>query len=228
MKRKTRCFLWFLAVILAALTALAVWQRNNLKAFYLFLTLDTENVAQQMEQTREEHFQKLETEHQITVRAPDRAQSDALLNGDMTAEEVKQVLGIVPTEPTEPIEPTQNEQAPKKTAQDLINECTAELYACKVDTMAMLGELKQQALEEWKAMPASERTKQAKIKLGLAKLNVCYEREVAVDSQVQAILDKYRPLLEEIGADTSVLGTLWEYYCEEKASEKAYYMNMYL
>ena len=232
--KKKYCFLWILAVVLAVLAALTVWQWNNLKAFYLFLTLDTETVAQQMESTREEHRQQLQEKHQITIQAPDRTQSDALLNGELSAEEVKQALGITPQQtPQTPAETPDGDmeeelEPPKKTAEELINECTAELYGCKIDTMAMLSELKAQALDEWRAVPKSERTKQKKIQIGLSMLNICYEREVEVDAQVQAILDKYRPLLEEIDADTAVLDTLWRYYCEEKASEKAYYMNLYL
>ncbi len=236
MKRKKRWFLWVLAAILAALVALSIWQRNNLKALYLYLTTDKETAAQQMEDTRKEHHEKLEVEHQITVQAPDRVQSDALLNGEVSAEEVKQALGIAPTPQPTPQTPAETPdegaeeepEPPKKTAEELINECTAELYACKIDTMAMLSELKAQALDEWRALNKSERTKQKKIQIGLSMLDICYEREVEVDTQVRTILQKYRPLLEEIDADTSVLDTLWEYYCEEKASEKAYYMNMYL
>ena len=116
----------------------------------------------------------------------------------------------------------------KKTAEDLINDCVAELYACKVDLMATLGGMKQNLLDQWKALPKHERTSAKRTELGMAALEICYEMEVTTDEQVEAILDKYRPLVKEAGGDMSVFGTLWKYYSEEKASEKAYYMNKYL
>lgn len=38
----------------------------------------------------------------------------------------------------------------------------------------------------------------------------------------------YRTQLEALGADTMILDSLWKYYCDEKASQKAYYLNKYI
>lgn len=219
MKKKTRIFLLIPAVVLALLAALAWWQRGNIKALYLYLTQDEEAVTQQMEATRQEHQQALESSHAVTVRPPDRQQSDDLLDGKVSPEEVKQQLGI-PSAPAA--------AAPQKTAEELVNDCVAELYACKVDLMATLGGMKQNLLDQWKALPAYQRTLEKRTELGMAALEECYKMEVTTDEQVEAILDKYRPLLKQVNGDLSVLDDLWRYYCEEKASEKAYYMNKYL
>ena len=48
------------------------------------------------------------------------------------------------------------------------------------------------------------------------------------DARVQGILAKYRAELEQINAETTPLETLWEHYCEEKASTEAYYISKYL
>lgn len=66
------------------------------------------------------------------------------------------------------------------------------------------------------------------MEIGFDGLEKCYDLEVAIDEQVKGILDGYRIELEELNADTSVLDDLWKYYCEKKASEKAYYMDKYL
>ncbi len=216
MKKRTKILLLILAVLLALLAAVAWWQRNNLKALYFYLTLDEDAIAQQMEDAREDHRQSLEQNHAVTIRPPNRQQSDDLLDGKVSPEEVKQQLGIGTA------------TTGKKTAEELINECVAELYACKVDLMATLGGMKQNLLDQWKALPAHERTSARRTELGMAALERCYEMEVTTDEQVEAILDKYRPLVKEAGGDMTVFGTLWKYYCEEKASEKAYYMNKYL
>lgn len=217
MKKRTKILLVLLAALLTLLAALACWQWNNLKALYYYLTLDEDTIAQQMEDAREDHRQTLERDHAVTIRPPNRQQSDDLLDGKISAEEVKQQLGI-----------GQAPSVKKKTAEELINECVAELYACKVDLMETLGGMKQNLLEQWKALPAHERTRAKRTELGMDALEVCYEMEVTTDEQVEAILDKYRPLVKEAGGDMTVFADLWKYYCEEKASEKAYYMNKYL
>lgn len=220
MKRKTKILLTVLAVVTALAVALLWWQRNNLKALYLYLTLDEEAVKQQMEDTRLEHQQTLERDYAVVIRPPDRQQSDDLLDGKVTPEEVKAQLGISATPPTP--------QPTKKTAEELLNECVAELYACKVDLMGTLGTMKQALLDRWIALPPQQRTIAKRTEMGMAALEECYELEVVVDEEVDAILDKYRLLLKDAGGDLTALDELWVYYCEEKATEKAYYMNKYL
>lgn len=220
MKKKSKIGLFILAGFLALLAILCWWQRNNLKAVYLYLTLDEEAVTQQMENIRNDHQTILEQEHSVIVRAPDRQQSDDLLDGKVSPEEVKEQLGITPA-------PTTTEPA-KKTPEELLNACVAELYACKVDLMATLGGMKQALLDKWIALPPEARTIARRTEMGMAALEECYALEVVVDEQVEDILDKYRPLLTEAGGDATVLDTLWVQYCEEKAAEKAYYLNKYL
>ena len=207
-----------LLIVLLLLGGLVIWQFDNLQAVWLYMTLDEETVSQQVEDVRDRHHQSLEQDHAITVKPPSLSQSEDLLDGKVSPEEVKQSLGIS----------SDQTSSVQKTAEDLVNECVAELYALKVDVMGKLGGMKQELLDQWKALPPKERTREKKLELGYAGLDACYDYGVAVDGQVKAILDKYRPLLEEINADTGVLDTLWEYYCEEKASEKAYYLNKYL
>ncbi len=218
MKRKKRSILIAAVVLLILLAALVVWQWSNLQAFYLYLTMDESTIAQQMEDTRQEHHETLKKEYTVTVKPPSLEQSNDLLDGKASAEEVKENLGILQQSP----------QPAKKTAEELTNECVAELYALKVDVMAKLGTMKQELLNRWNALSPQQRTQEKKLELGYEGLDACYDYEVEVNKQVRAILEKYRPLLKDIGADTGVLDTLWKYYCEEKASEKAFYLDKYL
>ncbi len=257
MTHKKRILLIILAAILALLILVCYQQQNNLKALWIYLTTDSETVSRQMEENRAELQQKLEQENSVTIKAPSREDNEALLNGQVSAEEVKEAIGIPQTtKVTEPPKQTDAKQTsavqtassavtdksdtatqtstseppkpPEKTADEIVNECVAELYACQVDLMAKLGGMKQTYLNRWNKLPASQRTNSKKIELGMEGLNQCYSLEVTVDGQVQGILDKYEPQLKEIGADTSVLDSLWDYYCQVKASEKAYYLDKYL
>ena len=219
MKRWKRVLLGIVALMMMVVVALCIWQRSNIKALYTFLTLDSQTIAGNLEQRRMDHQRALEEDIHLTVLPPTTVQSDALLSGQTTPEEVKETLGI-----TAQMEQEKDEQ----TEEELINRCVAELYACKVDLMAELGGMKQAAVDQWLALPPEQQTETAMRELGLAGLEDCYNLEVVIDAQVQDILDRYRPLLVDAGGDTSILEKLWNYYEAEKTDEKAYYMDKYL
>lgn len=219
MKRWKKILLGIVAVLLLAVLAVGSWQRNNVQAVYTFLTQDSEKIAENLEQQRQEHQQAIQEKAPITVAPPSTQQSDAILSGSVTAEQVKEELGI-----TAQLEKVGNEE----TEEELINSCVAELYACKVDIMTELAAMKKEALAQWNGLTDEERTDAKLREIGLAGLEDCYDLEVVVDAQVQEILARYRTRLTELGADTDILNTLWNYYCEEKASEKAYYLDKYM
>lgn len=219
MRRWKKILLGAFAVLLLAALAVGIWQRNNLRAVYTFLTQDSQTIAQSVERQREEHRQAIQEQVPITVAPPSTQQSEAILSGRMTPEQVKEELGI-----TAQLDRLGSEQS----AEELVNSCVAELYACKVDIMARLGEMKQAAVSQWNQLSEEERTDARLRELGLAGLEDCYDLEVSADSWVQEILARYRERLEQMDADTQILDTLWEYYCDEKASEKAYYLDKYL
>ena len=231
MKTWKKILLAVLAALVLLVGGLCVWQWDNIQAVYAFLTKDSAQIAQDLEQKREEHHQAIaDMVGDLTVSAPTTEQSDAILSGAVSPEQVKEELGITAQlEKTEPAqEPQEGEEEPAVTAQELLRSCVAELYACKVDILGTLAQLKQEALEEWFALPAEEQTDTRLKEIGLAGPRKCYDLEVEVDRQVDGILDRYRVQLEAIGGDTSVLKELRAYYEDEKTAEKAYYMDKYL
>ncbi len=219
MKRWKKILLGVLVALVVLIGGLCIWQWNNLRAVYAFMTQDSQTIAESLENQRAEHQQAIQEQVPITVAPPSTQQSDAILAGQTTPEQVKEELGI-----TAQLDTAGNEQS----AEELVNSCVAELYACKVDIMAELGVMKQEAVAQWNALSDAERTDAKLREIGMAGLEDCYDLEVAVDNQVQEILARYRTQLTQIGADTKILDTLWKYYCDEKASEKAYYLDKYM
>ena len=219
MKRWKKILLGILVALVLLIGGLCVWQWNNIQAVYTFLTSDSAEITKNLEQKREEHHQAIQEKIELSIVPPRTEHSDAILSGQATPEEIKEELGI-----TEQLKKAGNAQ----TAEELINSCVAELYACKIDTLEILAKLKQEAVDEWIALPEEKRTKTAKQEIGLAGLEKCYDLEVEVDAQVEDILVRYRTRLKEIGAGTAILKDLRDYYEDEKAAEKAYYMDKYL
>ena len=235
MKRWKKILLGTLLVLALALGGLCLWQWDNIRAVYDFLTLDSGQIAQNLESKREEHHQAiLDALGDLPMSAPTTEQSDAILSGQMTPEEVKDALGITgqlenQKEPVEEApEGTEGPAPPAYTWEELVAGCVAELYACKVDTMAVLADMKREALAEWNAIPAEERTSTRMKEFGLSGLEQCYDLEVEVDRQVKDILSRCRDKLAQIGADDAILDDLWGYYEDEKVAEKTYYLDKYL
>ena len=237
MRRGKKIALGILAALLLGGTALCVWQRENIGALYTVLTKDPESISSDMEKVRREHQLTLQEEKGVTVLQPSVEQSESLLNGTATAEEVKQALGLTdqlteqPPSPGESAAPESVRPAEEKPVFDqtaALNRCVAELYAYKVDLTAQLGQLRQDTYLMWNNLPAGERTPARKQTVVMDGLYTCYALEAEADTRVKQILSDYRTLFENAGAGTEDLDELWVYYCEEKAAEKAYYMEKYL
>ena len=248
MKRWKKILLILLLLLLAAIGAVCIWQRDNIKALYTAMTKDEAAILQDMDRNKQELENAL-ADQNITVLAPTIEQSQALIDGTVSEEEVKAQLGLT-DEPAGEDEdsssdqpssdqpssnqPSQSPSSPsggtsnQAQAEKLVNSCVSELYACEVDLMARLGGMKQEAVNLWNSLSPEERTSSRLRQIGMDGLNQCYALEVEIDQTVQSILSRYRTKLAALGADTSVLDTLWDYYCNEKNSQKAYYINKYM
>ena len=231
MKTWKKILLAVLAALALLLGGLCVWQWDNIQAVYAFLTKDSAQIAQELEQKREEHHQAIaDIVGGLEVQAPTAQQGDAILSGAMTPEQVKEELGITAQlEKTEPArDPQAGEEGAAEAVRELLRRCVAELYACKVDILGVLAQLKQEALAEWFALPAEQQTDTRLKEIGLAGLRECYALEAVTDDQVREILGRCKTGLEQLDADTAVLDELWDYYTDEKTAEKAYYLDKYL
>ncbi len=241
MKRWLKILIAILLVIVLVVAGLAIWQWDNIKAAYTAFTSDAETISQQMETKRQEQEQTM-SEFNVTVQALDAAQTGDLLDGKVSAEEVKASLGItqemideakaeteIKEEKKMPSKPKSDAgKSVQQKANDLMNKCAAELYACEVDMMAQLGEMKQSALAKWFTIPPDDRTDDKLISIGLTGLEQCYDLEVKADKEVKQILARYRKQLESLGVKTTAIDDIWKYYCEKKANQKAYYLNKYI
>ncbi|MCD7934200.1 MAG: hypothetical protein LUF77_02625 [Oscillospiraceae bacterium] len=175
-------------------------------------------------------------------------QCEAIYEGTATAEEIKAELGITAaleqtgaqsaaaesgpaateteTGTTGAAAPGSETAATEPTAAELLlTDCTAELSALQIDLMAQLAVMKQEVLDEWYALSAEEQTDAKKKELAFAGLDQCYALEAVVDEEVQAVLDRYEAELQALGADTSSIDALWDYYVAEKTRQENYYLS---
>lgn len=195
-----------------AAAGLAVWQWDNVKPYIISKFKDPESLSERLNEKRQENQKKL-AEQGVEVPGLTKEQMDALIKGEITAEEVTKSLGL-------------DEFQSDSTIDDLMNHCVAELYQYQSQLYGQLGAVRQSFLADWKSRPKSERTFSAKQELKSAAASQCYAMEVEADNHVQAILARYHGLVAQQGGDSSRIDSLWSIYCSEKASVKAYYLSL--
>ena len=240
MKRLKRILGGILLVLVICIAALAVWQWDNIRAFYVAVTNDTATIGEQMEETRAKNEQTLR-EYDIHVTAPSLEQTEALLYGTLSPDEVKaslQLDAVIGTTEHNTVETAggdagaeqtdqQSEPSNEEKAKQLVNACTAELYAKQIDLMAELGALYADTQARWIALGDGRNatTKKQFIAEGLQQ---CSAIEASTDAMVQGVLDRYRAELAALHADDAALDELWNIYKEEKNTQKAYYLSQYM
>lgn len=245
MKKWVKIIIGIVLALAIIVAGLVIWQWGNIQAVYTAATQNTEDISEQIEQAAQVQQSSL-ADYGVTLKSLDTGQTESLLDGTVSAEDIKKDMGISyevieqakaetaqqssKKEPAKPQKKTKAELEAENKAKitDLINKCTAELYACEIDLMAQVGAIKKEEMAGWIATPVEDRKKEVLIQIGFRGLERCYKLEVSADKQVKEILGRYKKPLKDLGADTGVLDEMWKFYCQKKANQKAYYLNKYL
>ena len=78
-------------IIVLAIAFLGVWQKDNIKSVYTAFTTDSETLANNLQEQTEEHISVLK-EYGVDITVPNIQQTDELLSGITSADEVKSQL----------------------------------------------------------------------------------------------------------------------------------------
>lgn len=240
MKKYQKILLASLSVIVLITGGLCLWQRDNIKALYLYLTQDGTALSQSLTDS------KVKTEDQLKregVTVPDLTpeQETALINGTLTPADVIAAIeasfsgkGDEPESPTEAGTPSAQQPAgnptekpaEKSKAAEITNRYVAKLYGHKAQFLGTLGGLFASAKAEYLALPAEQRTAGAKRSIAMGYAIQGAELEAQCDRLVSGTLNELSAQLSAIGADTSIVATLKSAYSSEKAAKKAYYLSL--
>lgn len=135
-------------------------------------------------------------------------------------------------EPAAP--PAQQEQPSQQPSEETVDpreeelaRLIAEIYLMKTEYTDLLANMYNDCIEEWIALPESQRTTANKYKLGFAYMAQALEKEEECDARMKEIQEKIRSLLVELGRDTSLVEEIQAAYEEEKELKKAYYLGLH-
>lgn len=254
MKRWKKILLCLLAVFILIIGALAVWQRNNISAFFLYLQNSPDKISDMVQEKREEAAQVLSKYDGITVSDLTPEQESAIMNGQMTVEEAIAAIGAgdedeetaqegkgsdeksasgAENSEKKPVAGAGNsEKKPAATSQNdnqesaIINRYLKKVYAIKAEFLGRLAGIKESAASKFYALPEEEHTESRKKSIMADHVMQCYELENRCDVEINSVLASLKSELESIGASTQIVSEIRAAYENEKSVKKAYYLSL--
>lgn len=245
MSKRKRVLLGTVLVLLAAVTAVGFWQRDNLKAVQTSATTSREELADRMEENDRKIADSAQSVEGVTVRDLTEEEKQALRAGELDEAELLERLTTPASEEstapaqtdtpqpseestaaTEPPEETTQPPA-ENSAEKALSECLAEIYVMKAEYTAWLEDKNQEAIDEYMALEESQRTTAAKYSIGMRCLREALEKEKECDARMEEMKEKIRGLLDELGRDHSLIDEIQAAYEEEKTLKKAYFLGLH-
>ena len=244
-KRKKHTGLIVLVLLLAALAALAYWQKNNIAALLAYKNAGSqEEIEQQMQQNKETINKVVEENPDIVVRDLTEEEKQALRDGTLTQEELTERLTETPKEETpkaeekpaeqKPAEQPKQEQKPteQKPAeqpveseyQKQLSAVIAKVYVLREKFTIALDNLQAEAVSVYTAIPEADRTKAKLAKFVSEFLARGTALEKECDAEMDAIIAELDALISANKGDYSIIDTVVETYASEKSLKKAWYM----
>lgn len=218
-----------LGVLIIVLGILIVWQRNNIHAVQMAMTMDRESIEQKLEENEQTLKQTMQQYH-LQDYAFSTEEIAALANGDMTSEEAiaKLTSGTSDSNLDDPSSSSTSQPAnanpepdSSATAQDQIQQQVAKMYVLQATFEGKLEQIVQQAIAEYSAN-AGEVSKQEIVSKHLDEIS---SLENECDAQVNTVIATLKPLLKEAGQNNDLINKIQQTYSNEKSLKKAYYMN---
>ena len=240
-KKKSRVFLLVLLILLLLLCALCVWQRNNLAALRLSRQLSREELSDRMENNAQYLTETAESISGVSVRGLTEEEKTDLNRGTLSSDElIDRLVGepapagetagsaaaLAPATPAEPAAPAP--AAPVSDPdRDELARLIAKIYVMEEQYTAWLKNANQAAIDEFNALPEAERTAQRKYVIGLDYVALAQEKEKECDAEMAEVENAIRAVLKRLGEDGSLADEIHTAYLDEKATMKAYYLNLH-
>lgn len=226
-----------LAVFLAICLAIgwliyANW--NSIEAFIHSLNTTKEDTVKELEQNKEKLETFLASEEEITVRDLTDEEAKALNEGNLSEDELIEILTGKPPEPTsaptkKPISEPEKTPKPTPTSEEIVSQLIAKLYVQKSQYLNKLDEIEENVRNDFIANEDQWETLQAAKQDYLKKyLPTVATWEKTCDDTVYGILNEIRAELKKQGKDESIVDTMKEAYLEEKKLKKTYFINRYM
>ncbi len=227
MKKWKKVLIVVLIVFIASVGAVAVWQRNNLTAIIKTMTNTDEEIAQQLNETKQKLEGDLKEKYPSIVSDFSAEDEKKIMKGEMSVDDAVEKLNreYQSNRLQFDIKSSGNPEIDEK-ADEIIGDKVIELYSLKAYYLGQLGQLEATVKKEYAALPESKRNLIGKKELVSRHIGPANGLLSQCDSRVSSLLGELQGELKKIGADTSIIKTIKDAYENEKALKKAYYLKL--
>jgi len=222
---KKRRILWSVLVfVLLACGALLLWQWNNVQALAYLVSMDDAQLQERNKQN-EEQFNEIMEEYNLNKEDFSPGENQNLTEGSQDVNDMAMPLAGIESEPEE--EKVNTIQRPKESIDytEEIRVQVAKMYVLKSTFVGRLESIVAKAKSEYSALPAEERTNDAKMKIVQSKSSQIAALEKECDAEVAEVVSELQRLLKESGQDQTLVDKVKTVYAQEKSLKKAYYMK---
>lgn len=218
-----------LLVLAVGVAWLLLVHGNNLKAVYLALTSDPEQLAQMQQDQQKKQEEVLE---QYGLTSPDLQGENQLPEQDQDQTEQpeqSQQPGQTeqpeqsgqPGQSSKPTESQSQEQNDQDALQAQLQEQVNKLYQVQATYQGILDGVIASAKQEFRDLPKEKRTQANKISIVQAKMGQLLSYEDSCDAEVEAILSEIQSILKQMGKPNDLVEEIRSYYQSTKANWKA-------
>ena len=227
------------SLLVIAVASVAVWQRENIKAFIDSRTRSTEDITADIEQSKHV-VEEVISQYDVPItRDFTLEEEDKIRRGELSVEEAMALIMTPAEENTDSTDtrqsasengnaqanvPSQASAPAAVTADSILANYLGQLYSLKAYYIGQLGRVEGEMRSVY---ATSGRDKTAIAGIVQNYLPEIGSLEGECDSKVAALISNMRAELKAIGADTSIADKIYDAYINEKASKKAYYLSMY-
>ena len=230
-----------LALIVAILLGIGLWQRNNIKAIYMYFTNDAEGVSAILDKNIETLEKEISKYAEDIPRALTKEEEERIASGEISIEEATEMLlkdnaegenlpgneKEAPYETEKIPEKEENSEVIRKNNESaIIKRYTAQFYSMKAYYMGQLSQIESKAKSEYTSLSKEEKKNLSKAAFVGKYASYALNLQSECDSKVTDLLKNMKKELKDIGADTGIISTIKEAYESEKAARKAYYLNL--
>lgn len=231
MKKWVKVLICVLAILLVTVSALAIWQRNNISAVFKMLTIDKEQIAQEMNENKEQLEKELQEKYPSVIDDITAEQEEKILRGELTVEEVVAEINKKYEERRAEQQSSANSAISSSgnnaaAVDKLIGDKVIEIYSLKAYYLGQLGQLEAAVKSDYTALPESKRNIVGKKELVSKYMGRATSLMSQCDSRVESVLSELKSGLDSYGADTSIIKRIRSAYENEKTLKKAYYMSL--
>lgn len=235
MKKFLKISLGILLIFIIAGGILAFWQRENISALINGMRYNSEELAIQLDEKRQEIKTKVEKYTNTPINDISAEDEEKLFKGKITFEEISEKynlpLDIMKEDGEKEEKPDSNEEtaqtADSKAIDKVIGDSVSKMYALKAKYVSKLGELERTVVNEYSKLPKEKQNQNSKKDIIAKNINYVAELEQKCDKEVEELLKALDKKLKELNGDKDIIKTLRDAYYSEKELKKSYYLSLY-